>query len=497
MPKKYLGKDFHLWTKLDQLLKLYIVQLIFIIVFSSTIILNRLGEATLTGDCCYYAEQAKEMVANNSLLTMYYNNEKFFDTKPPLNFWIISAAGRVFGFNNFSARIGNSVICTVFIWLMYLILTKLFNPTVSFLTSLILLFTQQYLQHARSAQTDGLLTVWFGLALFSFWLARKKNIYYYLMGICIGLAVMTKQINGLLVYPVILIYILVAKEFKILKNPHFYLGIVLSMTIFIPWHWYSIVTYGDKFTNAYFSSVFGFVLGLQRVGPANPWWEYGKKMLENYWPWLPLLLLGIICETKNLIKTKVWGEENRFILYILCWSIVPFILLHFVSVKQNQYIVPLYPAFAMVVGVTLNRFSEKVVTLIRRYLVILTILLSVLLLIFPVFPKTLDGDRYAELIPMIPTITKLDSDIITLHEHYWRFSNPILFYGDRGIKADTIEGIRERVRCAQKTYFLFNTNEMELVKGNIFYIIERNKRYVLFSNKKIAREGFEPTTRRL
>lgn len=350
--------------------------------------------------------------------------------------------------------------------------------------------------------TDGPLATFFMIAIISFWVATndKKPAYYYLMSLSIALAIMTKQISGLLIYFVIFGYFVLSRDIKALKNIHFYISFLIIPLIVLPWHIAMYNKFGDNFIKEYFCSTINNIQGWNISGPSSEnynvtlkkynffheWYIYLQVLLNNYWPWLPFLLYGFYKKFKN-IKQTILKKNNRDIL-VLCWALIPFIILQFASRKINNYLNPLYPAFALISAEALYSFSQKTVQKIIKILIIISIVCSIAFISFPIIPKTLDSQKLVDPIKLIPTINTIDKaeKIIIRKEDNFVFSSMFLFYADRGnITIDNNE-FEEKILEEKKHYFAsykdkFMNNLLQNYKDKI-KILAETKRTILFEN---------------
>lgn len=461
-------------------------QIIFVIFISGIVIFHRLGEAPLGGDDCFYSEKAKEMALTGDYLTLKYGYKVNINSKPPFIFWMMSFFGRIFGFNNFGMRIGSAIIgyCGIVTTLFFV--SKFFNSYVGFISAIVLTFTQQYYYHARSAVTDCPLAVFIALSLYCFWIAYNKDIsiFYYFMGIFIGLAVMTKQVNGLLAYLIIGGYVMLSKNYKILLNIHFYFGVFLSILIFLPWHLWSIITYGREFINSYFGIIVQFGITGKGVH-VEPWYEHIKKIIENYWPWLPFFVYGLYKMTKNLIKKDLSYEELDKRRFLLSWSVLPFVLFQLAKVKHTQFLVPLYIPFSIIVGLTFDEFKTVVKHKITLILCVILSLVTIFFVSFPWIPQTLDSCEYREYISLIPEIKKINKNLYTLHKNFWYFSNANWFYGNKRTIGLTKEELEEKLNSSIVSYFVLFSDDFFYFKRkypNKVRILKATKKVVFFSN---------------
>lgn len=459
----------------------------FVMIISFLVIFHRLGEAPLGGDDCYFSEKAKEMARTGDYLTLKYGYAINFDNKPPFIFWMNSFVGKILGFNNFSMRLGSAVLCWICVVLTFWFTKYIFGSVEAFLSSIVLTFTQQYLYHARSAVTDGPLAVFISFAMFCFWVAyaKKKPILYYLMGLFTGLAVMTKQINGFFVYAIIVVFIILTRNYKILINPHFYGGIIVSFIIFLPWHIWSIVVHGMPFVTSYFGSIFSFVFKGIENRASDPWYEYIRKIVENYWPWFPFLIASILYEIKNILYKKIGSEEIRKKVFLLTWSFIPLFILQLGKIKTTQNLTPIYIPFSILTSLFLKRINENTAGKVVKWIVLLTSVVTIIFLLTPIIPKTMDSREYVEYMPLIDSVKKISSVVYTLKHTFWYFSNATWFYADRRVIGLTEDELINKLFLNKKSYFLLFTDDFYRLKRRFsskIKILKASKRIVLFTN---------------
>jgi 4-amino-4-deoxy-L-arabinose transferase-like glycosyltransferase len=463
---------------------------LFAILISLIITFHRLGESPLSGDGCFYSEVAKEMANTGDYLTPRFGyTVAFYHAKPPILFWANALSGKVFGFNNFAMRLPSALFGFMGIVALFIFVNKYFSATTAFISAVVMTYTEQYLVHARDAVTDMIFSTFFGIAIISFWISYKdkKNAFFYIMGIAIGLAVMTRNIVGLFTYAVIGTFIILFRKKEIIKERHFWGGIVLSFIVSFPWYWYMIYRYGNSFIDSYFGSMLHF--GFKGINNDDShWYAYLKKIVENYWPWLPILIAGCYREFKNCINKKI-TEINVF---ILLWAFVPFIIFQLANVKQSQYIVPIYFPFAIITAWTLEGLKININHAVTLWLLCIASLLSIIFILFPIIPDLLDSAEYKETIHLIPVIEDIEKEIIVNRDYgYSHYRNCFLFYGNRDVIGDSLDEITTRLKSEKEYCFVlkrkdFNELNKRIDLSNI-KIIQETKHSVLFSNTTLHR----------
>ncbi len=464
---------------------------------------HRLNEAPLSGDGIGYGQIAKEMTQTGDYLTPYHDGVPiFYTSKPPLIYWMMAASGSMFGFNNFAVKLPIAVLAFFSIIIMFLFVSRYYDYTTAFFTSIILIFTQQYLHHGRSCITDGPFATFFILALVSFWIAttEKKSFYYYLMSFATGLAIMSKQASGLLIYFTISGYLLLSKDRSALKNIHFYLSFILVPIIVLPWHIEMYKRFGNDFIKEYFCATVNNVQGwggnnadninynvsVKKYSFFHEWYVYLQLLVNNYWPWLPLLVYGIYKKFKNI--KNIILKDNKKDIFVLCWIFIPLILFQTASKKNGNYLNILYPAFALISGEVLSSFTQKTVRKIIKIFVVVSLLSCIAFISFPIIPKTVDAQKLVDPVKLIPTVNTIDKNekIVIRSEDRFVFSSMFLFYADRGNVTLEDNEFEKKILQSQKFYFAsykddFMNDILKKYKDRI-KILAETKKTLLFTN---------------
>ena len=466
-----------------------------VIVVAFVVFFHRLGEAPLSGDGIGYGQIAKEMTITGDYLTPYHDGVPiFYTSKPPLIYWMMTFSGKILGFSNFSVKLPIAILSFLSIIFLFMFVSKYYDYTTAFFSSIILIFTQQYIHHGRSVVTDGPLAAFFIFAFICFFKAKDedKNCYYYLMSMFIGLAVMTKQVFGIFIYMILLGYIVVTKQWKVLKNYHFYLSFILVPIIVLPWHFAMYKKFGMKFVNEYFVSTGKNLSGWNgHYRFFHEWYVYLQQIVNNYWPWLPFFAYGIFIKLKNIktiFRNSVNTKTDNMNMFVLVWIFLPLIMLQIATKKNGNYLNILYPAFAIISAEVLNSFSQKTVQKIIKILVAVSIFVSILFISFPIVPKSIDAQKLTDpikLIPVVNTIDKTEKIVIRKEDHFV-FSSMFLFYADRGNITLSDEDFETKILEDKKHYFASYKDSFmrDILKKyeNKIKLLTETKKTVLFTN---------------
>ncbi len=200
-----------------------------------------------------FAECSREMLVTGDYSQVYINYLPFWE-KPPMFFWMQSAAMYVFGVNEFAARFPNAVCGVITLVVLYRCGSKLFGRNFGILWALAYggsFFPAMYFK-------SGIIDPWFNLFIFLsvyhfiqyHWKRNamdkpglSKSLAYYAIwsGVYMGLAMLTKGQVALMIFLLMLFVYLAANRFR------FYFGaghafLFLGAAFFVTALWYGYET---------------------------------------------------------------------------------------------------------------------------------------------------------------------------------------------------------------------------------------------------------------
>lgn len=200
-------------------------------------LLHDLGRAPLQEyDEGTYAEVVGESLARHDFLTFTHKSELFFD-KPPLYFWLAAAATTVTHDSAVGIRLPAALAALGVVGLVVLIVLEATgNAWAALAAGLLLVLTPPFIQGAREARLDLLVSLFILLAFYSA-LARGQRVWPWAW---LALGVMSKSVIGLFA----LVPIVIARKFD-------WRGIALAAAIAGPWHLYEWWQWGGEFWRQY------------------------------------------------------------------------------------------------------------------------------------------------------------------------------------------------------------------------------------------------------
>lgn len=312
-----------------------------LILIGAILFIPFLGNAPLFDwDEINFAESAREMLISGNYLQVQIDYQAFVE-KPPFFIWMQALSMKLFGVNEFAARLPNALIGISTMLALLAIGRRLKDKYFGALWALV--YVSCFLPHFyfKSALIDPVFNlfiftgIYFATKLtendeFTGKKQRRKirNKAVFWAGLFIGLAVLTKGPVGLLLFALTYMLLFILSKFKRLNNlwEMVYFGIVCLATISV---WYGVEWYvhGPGFMEGFFQRhidllttsdaghggplIYHFVVLLLGCFPASVFMFGGIKnhdfstgLLHNFQRWM-LSLLIVVLLVFTIVQTKI------------------------------------------------------------------------------------------------------------------------------------------------------------------------------------------------
>ncbi len=306
----------------------------------------RLGRGTLLDwDEAIYAQIAKEIVHGGDWLTLHYGYKPWFE-KPPLLMWLTAVLFKLFSINELWSRAVSAASGAALIGVTFLLGKRVRNELVGVASAIVLLTSLQFVRQARFGTMDVLLTLFVSLALYGYWASLEDSPnYWYLVCASCALAVMAKGAAGLLAPGLVgLLALLDGRLRTLTKQRSFWGGIAVAIAIVAPWHVFMLLHNGRKFVDSYFLAQVLHRATTVLEDHAHDRWYYVGVLREGFYPWFYLAPMAIVLAFRQAL------DGNRRIRALLLLIVVVFGGYTVVRTGLPWYILPVYPALAILVG---------------------------------------------------------------------------------------------------------------------------------------------------
>ena len=319
-----------------------------VFIFCTWVLFTNLGGAALfEPDEGRSAEIGREVLLLGDWLTPHYDFIPRLD-KPILYFDLVALSYKFFGISEWSARLPSVLAGLACLALTYGLARSLYGAWAALWSTLILLTSGGFFGLSRVAILDMHLTFFMTSALCCFfWGQRsvdsgKGRIPFLLMYAALGAATLTKGPIGLLLpAAVISFHLLLTKRWVVLRHMEFALGIPLFLLTAAPWYVLAELR-NPGYLNHFFWQENVARFTTTQFGRGAPWYYFIAVLSAGFLPWT------IFLPTTIARLWKQWGGEEQ--LFLVLWIALPLLFFSLSSSKLFHYILPIYPALAIVVG---------------------------------------------------------------------------------------------------------------------------------------------------
>jgi len=313
-------------------------------------------------DETFYAQSAKEMLARNEWVTPYLYGKPQFE-KPILIYWLIELSYKVFGVNEFAARLPSAIFALIGVFAIYLLGGLLFNRRVGALSAVMLASSVEYVILSRACVTDMVLSTFMllGVLFFFYGYLKEKKYCYLLSSAAFACATLTKgPIAIMLPGAAALIFLVLAKDIKAPRKMPVALIILVFIAVAGPWYFLAYKYHGREFLDAFFGfqNITRFTQSEHKIG--SQFYYNIPIVFGGFFPWsifLPYGFWHLFKRTQNAERST--HDEKKSAIFILTWFFVIFIFFSISSTKLPTYIFPCFITLALISAVFWDDFLKK------------------------------------------------------------------------------------------------------------------------------------------
>lgn len=321
------------------------------------ILLNQLGSAALfEPDEGRNAEKAREILVLNDWVTPHENFYPVLD-KPIFFYWLIAVSYKLFGVSEWTARLPSFLAALGCVVLVYRFARSHWGRWAALWSALVLVTSVEFFVLARIVIFDMPLTFFGTVALLAFYEAqhsenrRRRAALWLAMYLALAVGTLIKGLVALVIPGMVCcLFILLRRRWHVLRRMYLVPGIGIFIAVVLPWYLQA------EARNPGYLYYFLWVEHLGRYTTATfdrsePWYYFIVVALIGFFPWTVLLPWMI----KNLWR-RSWDDKT---LYLVIWVCVPLLFFSASNSKLPHYILPIFPAVAILAGATVVSLCEK------------------------------------------------------------------------------------------------------------------------------------------
>ncbi len=328
-----------------------------------------------------YAEVARKMLELNDWITPWYDYGVPFWAKPPLSTWLTAISFKLFGINEFAARLPYFLLAVVIAWLVWDWVARGAGPRVkrqAMLAVALMSGSMLYLVASAAVMTDLALVLGTTLAMRGFWAAFKesessqpKEVWLVFIGLGIGMLAkgpIALVLSGL---PIGIWVLASGNLFTVWKRLPWIKGTLLTIAIALPWYWlaemrtpgfWEYFFIGEHWKRFTVTGWEGDKYGTAHATARGAIWLLALAACLPWTVLLPWLLIGRKGVTRKDTTRKgttvspasadaqTPKAKRDWLIYLLAWGAAPCL---FFTMSGNilwTYVLPALPALAILVA---------------------------------------------------------------------------------------------------------------------------------------------------
>jgi 4-amino-4-deoxy-L-arabinose transferase-like glycosyltransferase len=305
-----------------------------------------------------YAEIPREMAASGDWVTPRLNEFKYFE-KPALQYWATAAGYKVFGQSEWTARLWPALTGFLSVLLAWWTGRRLWGPVAGHLAAAILASSLLFVVLGHLITLDMGLSFFLQVAWTAFLFAQNderssSRRWMLLAWGALALAVLSKGLVALVLVGAALVgYTLLNRDLSPWRRLAPLRGLALFLLVAAPW-FVAVSLANPEFPQFFFIHEH-FERFLSTVHRRNePGWYFLAVYALGALPWSLLLV-------HTLLKSWSQGVGGRFSAdrFLLVWIIATFAFFSVSGSKMAPYILPIFPALALLGGRHIASLSRR------------------------------------------------------------------------------------------------------------------------------------------
>jgi 4-amino-4-deoxy-L-arabinose transferase-like glycosyltransferase len=299
-----------------------------------------------------YSEISREMAASGDWITPRLDGLKYFE-KPPLQYWATAAAFRLFGVSDIVARLYVGLCGLLTILLVGYTARRLWSGEHGLAAMMALAASPYFMALGGIVTLDMGLTLWTTVSLCAFLIAegasrdaRERSRWLLVAWAGAALAVLSKGLVGIL-FPAatFFVYAVARHGLRGLRDLDWIRGGLVFFVIAAPW-FVAVSLANPEFAGFFFIHEHFTRFLTTEHRRSEPWWYFLPIAIAGFLPWM----FAVPSALAHAWEREAGRRDFRPLAFAMTWA--AFIVLFFSASgsKLPAYILPAFPALALVLG---------------------------------------------------------------------------------------------------------------------------------------------------
>jgi len=315
------------------------------------------GAALFEPDEGRNAEKAREILFLSDWITPHENFHPVLD-KPIFFYWLIALSYKLMGVSEWAARLPSALAALGCVALVYFFTRAHWGKLQALWSGLILLTSLEFFILARVVIFDMPLTFFTTLALCAFYGAshsddaNHRRMLCWLMYGAVGVATLIKGLIGIVLPGIVMVcYLSLTRQWSMSRRLCIVRGSLMFLAIVLPWY-LEMDARHEGYLRYYFWDEHIARFAGDQFNRAQPWYYFILVGLIGFFPWT--LLWPFLASS---IRLRVSEDKN---LFLILWIGLPFLFFSASKSKLPHYILPIFPALAILTASQLvNMFHQS------------------------------------------------------------------------------------------------------------------------------------------
>ncbi len=297
-----------------------------------------------------YAEIPREMLVTGNWVTPRLDGIKYFE-KPALQYWMTAIAYKLFGEHQWTARLWSGLTGFLGILLVYYTGRRIYDQRAGLYAALVLASSLLYSVIGHLNTLDMGVTFFMCASLCGLLIAQDdktdgkgRRFWMHVAWAAMGFSILSKGLIGV-VLPgaVFFLYSLLRRDLAIWKKMHFLTGTLVMLAVSVPW-FVMVCRENPEFFHFFFIHEHFERFLTKEHGRYHPWGYFIPILLAGMLPWT-VTLFGALARS-----WKSEGKNFHSSLFLLVWCVFIYFFFSISDSKLPSYILPIFPALALLIG---------------------------------------------------------------------------------------------------------------------------------------------------
>jgi len=318
-----------------------------------------------------YAEIAREMAVTGDWVTPRLNGIKYFE-KPPLQYWLTAATFRAFEVDEWTARLPGALAGFLTVLIVGYVGSIVASKTAGAYAALAFAGCVWPFGIAHLVTLDALLTFWLTAALGAFLVAQhwrgdpaRQRRWMLAAWAATAGGVMTKGLVALVIpFAALVIHTLVTRDRAPWTRLALTRGLLLLLLLAAPW-FVLVSSRNPEFARFFFIHEHFERFLTTEHRRTGAWWYFLPMLAIGLLPWTGVFLWGLRRSWNEPVAPGAFAWTR----FCLIWCAFVLVFFSISGSKLPSYILPIFPAAALVLGTQLEQMAPRTLALFAAVLV--------------------------------------------------------------------------------------------------------------------------------